>query len=293
MPSPARTIGGGVVLDPYPEARKRGRKKKPRAGFEHESRDERSPHFQLMAILSEAGSSGVPCALLPIRTGLTPSNVASALQAVGALTLSSHAYAARAVTDLISRIERLVSDGVANHPLEAGVSLQTIRASAEAGDEVVEWALGRLVSEHKIDRSGSRVTPAGWKPKLGEAEQVLSDGIMHEICVQPSQPPGVAELVAKFGGKTEALLRKLEREGKLERVSDDRYYSSEVVAQLIKEMRSKLETGRIYGPAELREVLGVSRKYLIPFLEFCDRRGVTERKHEGRAVRPLADSSEA
>jgi hypothetical protein len=50
-------------------------------------------------------------------------------------------------------------------------------------------------------------------------------------------------------------------------------------------MRERLEGGRLYSPAELREVLGVSRKYLIPFLEFCDRCGVTERRQEGRALR--------
>jgi selenocysteine-specific elongation factor len=95
----------------------------------------------------------------------------------------------------------------------------------------------------------------------------------------------VTELAAKFGGKTVALLRKLERDGKLERISDDRYYSSDVVKGIKQTMRAKLETGRIYTPAELREVLGVSRKYLIPFLEYCDRSGVTERRQEGRLVR--------
>ena len=119
-------------------------------------------------------------------------------------------------------------------------------------------------------------------------EQGLSVAIMREICKQPSEPPTLAELEVKFGGKTVALVRKLERDGQLERVSDDRYYSSEEVARIVAGMRSRLEVGRIYTPAELREVLGVSRKYLIPFLEFCDRKGVTERRQEGRAVRPMA-----
>jgi selenocysteine-specific elongation factor len=114
---------------------------------------------------------------------------------------------------------------------------------------------------------------------------------MHEICKQPSEPPSVGELEAKFGGKTLALVRKLEREGRLEKVSGDRYYSSEAVARIVDGMRSALDVGRIYSPAELRDLLGVSRKYLIPFLEFCDRTGVTERRQQGRAVRPMAVNS--
>ena len=43
-----------------------------------------------------------------------------------------------------------------------------------------------------------------------------------------------------------------------------------------------MTAGREYAPAELREVLGLSRKFLIPFLEYCDRKGVTERRDGGR-----------
>jgi hypothetical protein len=46
-----------------------------------------------------------------------------------------------------------------------------------------------------------------------------------------------------------------------------------------------LDPGRKYTPGELREVIGVSRKYLIPFLEFCDRKGITARADDGRFVR--------
>jgi hypothetical protein len=45
-----------------------------------------------------------------------------------------------------------------------------------------------------------------------------------------------------------------------------------------------MEPARIYSPAELRDVLGVSRKYLIPFLEYCDRRQITERRADGRVL---------
>jgi len=40
-----------------------------------------------------------------------------------------------------------------------------------------------------------------------------------------------------------------------------------------------------YGPAELREFLGLTRKFLIPFLEYCDREGFTTRNELGRRRR--------
>jgi selenocysteine-specific elongation factor len=50
-------------------------------------------------------------------------------------------------------------------------------------------------------------------------------------------------------------------------------------------LREQLAAGKVYVPAQLRDMLGLSRKFLIPFLEFCDRKGITERRGEGRVLR--------
>ena len=107
---------------------------------------------------------------------------------------------------------------------------------------------------------------------------------MHKIRIVPSEPPSVAELFEVFGENVDDVLRYLERSGELVRVSVDRYYSPDAVNEMTGKLRLSLEPSRIYSPAELREVLGVSRKYLIPFLEFCDVEGVTIRKAEGRVI---------
>jgi selenocysteine-specific elongation factor len=76
----------------------------------------------------------------------------------------------------------------------------------------------------------------------------------------------------------------MEREGVLERVAEDRYYARDAVDGMVGTLKTSMERGRQYTPSELREVLGVSRKYLIPFLEFCDRKGVTIRADQGRTL---------
>jgi selenocysteine-specific elongation factor len=72
----------------------------------------------------------------------------------------------------------------------------------------------------------------------------------------------------------------------LVRVSEERYYSRGAVTDLVARLRGTLDPDRFYPPSELRDVLGISRKYLIPFLEFCDRTGVTERGANGRRLLP-------
>ena len=86
------------------------------------------------------------------------------------------------------------------------------------------------------------------------------------------------------GPRVPALLRLLERSGEVVAVESDRYYAREAVDALIEQLRRSTSGDREYTPAELRDVLGDSRKYLIPFLEFCDRSGVTTRRETGRLV---------
>ncbi|NIR36764.1 MAG: hypothetical protein GWN07_12445, partial [Actinobacteria bacterium] len=49
--------------------------------------------------------------------------------------------------------------------------------------------------------------------------------------------------------------------------------------------REALKGGRAGRPSELREALGVSRKYLIPLLEYLDASGFTRRTPAGRVLR--------
>jgi selenocysteine-specific elongation factor len=76
----------------------------------------------------------------------------------------------------------------------------------------------------------------------------------------------------------------MEREGIVIAVESERYYATQSVQHLVARLREGMEPGREYGPAELREILGLSRKYLIPFLEFCDRKRYTERRTTGRVL---------
>jgi selenocysteine-specific elongation factor len=120
-------------------------------------------------------------------------------------------------------------------------------------------------------------------PSLGDIE--VSDHLAHDICAADREPPSVGELVARYGNSVPGLLHYLERQGRVVQVETDRYYDRGAVDGLLAKLRGELVPGRVYVPAQLRDVLGFSRKYLIPFLEFCDRIGVTERREEGRTLR--------
>src|SRR5688572_18687432 len=282
LPTPARTIGGGEVIDPFPLPRRRGARLNADVPS---SATLGNPAARIARMVALSSQSGVSEELLPIRAGIPAAEVEKIVRALELVRIGGRVYSPKTLFALETEIEGIISSTVRNYPLTDGVSLQTIRVAIAAAPAVMNLALDRLKNAGRIELDGSVVKPSGWGAGLESSDQAASDAIMHEICINPAEPPSVAELSRKFGVDAVGLLKRLERKGSVERISDDRYYAAEAVASMIGKMKTELEPGRVYSPAELKEVLGVSRKYLIPFLEFCDRKGITSRSEQGRKVR--------
>ncbi|MEO8576883.1 MAG: selenocysteine-specific translation elongation factor, partial [Gemmatimonadales bacterium] len=204
LPSPARTVGGGKVVDPYPVEKRRGRPRSSTPASETGS---------VNRLLESSDGEGLSVRMIPIRTGVSPSSSRRQLEQATATIVGERAYSQRAIRDIENSIETVVGLEMANHSLEAGVSLQTVRAAVRARSDVIDLALERLQKRRRIELAGSLAKPFGWVSQLGEREQALSDAILHEICTSRVEPPSVAELTGRFGAKTQAMLRKLEREG--------------------------------------------------------------------------------
>jgi selenocysteine-specific elongation factor len=290
LPSPPSTIGGGIVIDSLP-SRRRSPTRSPRGAEDSAEINDRIASNSVIArftrLVTDAGAAGVETEIFPIRLGVTPAEVADLVKDAGLVETAGRVYDPRVLDETERALERAIVAHAETFPLELGVQLQSLRSGFAVPDAIVDLLLSRLVRKSRIEIEHSVVRPFGWTPKLNDRENGVAEAVMHDICLQSSEPPSVGELVERFGAEVPALLRYLERSGGLVRVADDRYYSAEAVERMVVKLRSEMVPGRTYSPAELREVLRVSRKYLIPFLEFCDVSGVTGRNAEGRVLGAL------
>ena len=100
-----------------------------------------------------------------------------------------------------------------------------------------------------------------------------------------SEPPSSSELGAELGADVGPILRFLERRGDVVQVEADRYYGVEQFRSLLDKLRRSMAGGAEFSPSQLRDSLELSRKFLIPFLEYCDRTGYTARSATGRSWR--------
>jgi selenocysteine-specific elongation factor len=176
----------------------------------------------------------------------------------------------------------LIDDAHRARPLEPGVSLQELRSRLAARPELTDVVLARAIERGAIDSAGGVVRAAGWSPRFTDVQRKGLVDIEALIRAAGSEPPSVTELEPRFGADVATLLRVLERDGKVVAVEPERYYATASVAALVDRLRNGMTRDQEYSPAQLRDLLGFSRKFLIPFLEYCDRHGLTQRRAGGR-----------
>ncbi len=274
--SPLEVIAGGVVTDPLPTERR----PKPGARAFGPGAAER-----LAALCEAAGSMGVERRTLPIRIGRSPAEIASLGADRNFFFTDRTAYSRSVLDDVTHRLPAMIRQAQVNFPTESGVQLDELRESLDVDAELVDAALRLLVERKAVEVEGAIVRAAGWKPRLTSGQSDLAERMVHAFCSSGEEPPTVGEVVARHGEDAVPVLRYLEREGRLIRVSGDFYYCPEVIERMVGRLAAAMAEDREYSPADVKDAVGTSRKYLIPFLEFCDRTRVTERKGAGRVLR--------
>lgn len=292
LPAPLRTVGGGIIIDPY--ARRRSLPQLQSAAIAALKADAVA---RLTFLLASEGNQGISLTDVPVRIGCTPAEVRDCAEAANAIRGRHNLFSRVAVEQVMASVTRIVAEYEIKAPLSLGVPAQTVRESVRANEELADISIRELTRAGQIEAHGPLLRRFGWVPTPSDQDLEASGRLAHDICAGDREPPSVGELISRYGGSVPALLRFLERQGRIVQVEADRYYGRQVLDDMIASLKGNLVPGTVYIPAQLRDVLGFSRKYLIPFLEYCDRSGITERRGEGRVLREtpgvLLDTSPA
>ncbi|MGZ5427280.1 MAG: SelB domain-containing protein, partial [Thermoanaerobaculia bacterium] len=290
-PSPAETVGGGRVLD---AGRRRLRRRSgadvDRAVSVLEKGDERD---LAELFLLETGPAGLTAARLAPRLGILASSAASLLDALVssgkalriAPALYAHAGAAAALAERATAAfaERKKS-GTAS--VSFGKSEFGERLARGLSPAAVDGWIAVLAAAKKLALDGNRVVPPGAKAAdlAGDAASFAAK-IADAYRAAGFEPPRLPDLAAKVGTKpavVEGLVSHLVKSGILVRLSPDLVVHRAVAAAAEK----KLEPvrGQTLSVAGFRDLLGLTRKTLIPLLEFFDAKKLTRRSGDVRKV---------
>ena len=289
-----KTLGGGRVLAILPRKRRRGRPENAEqlrilAGGDADAR--------LLVVLDMAGPAGLSADALLGRTALSPRAVQAGLERLGArgqallFDRDRRAWVAASVArELQARILEALATFHAAHPLAAGAGREELRGRLPPVTDPRLFArlLAQLQEKTEIAVDGDMVRLRGHAAASGGQGGALKDRVAAILKEGALAPPRVVELpllAAASVPDVTAVLKLLAAEGIAVRVSPEIWFDGAAVAGLRERLVTHLRARKEISTPEFKELVGATRKHVIPLAEYFDREKVTLRVGEKRLLR--------
>lgn len=287
--SPMITIAGGTVLDIAPTRHKRYR---PEIIAALEARTQGSGADRLAEVLDREArpltrETAAKVAQTPVKeitlllTELKETGRALVLDIDGEENWLSATVAA----DIRYRIADLLREYHRKYPLRNGYPAAELRPRFFTDFSVKQMnaLLDLWQSEGELAIKGAALALASFAPQPGEKEQVLLARLEQVYQEQLFCPPLWAELTGEVKIKTDEaneLLQYLLEQGKLVKARE--YYFHATAPKKALNKMKVAETHEGFGVGDIRELLGVSRKYTLALLEYMDTHKFTLRVGDKR-----------
>jgi len=286
--SAEQTLGGGQVLQPNPT---KIRRRHTEVLEKVELLQAEKVETRALAVAWFAGMAGVKPADLIRDAGVSVAGVEPLIRnflatgELAELTLSGGRRLllhAERVAELESRVMDVLATLHAENPLATTHDRQMALARLEyVGDDALLQAVtDRLLAAKLLVGNVRRVARADFKPKLSVNQRKLKDRIVEAHTTAGFTPPEPKEFVNLAAGNAAALndiFAVAVAEGLLVKITDEVYLSTEAEAEMRRRVTERLQTGPGATVAEIRDLLGTTRKFAVPICEYLDRIGLTRR----------------
>lgn len=277
-PSPGVTIGGGVVIDPFPRTRVKRVK-----AVERLKRLRRASAAERIELLTTESVAGLSVRELIKQVGCAEAEVMEAVRGSGTLfvhTGSQRVFAKRWLEERRTRLVTWLSEFHAKNPSKAGAPIAVARLGLAP-------ELAAIVFENfpALRVSGDTVALVAHRIRFNPAEVSALQQIETAFLNGGFAPPAVADVMRAAmpdAKKARGLLELLIKTQRLVRVSDDLVFHADVVTHIRTSLAA--HKGRRFSVPEFKEWTQISRKYAIPLLEYLDHERVTKRDGDVRVV---------
>lgn len=306
--SPLRTIGGGSVICPDPPLLKKRDPDYKRkleilrelgaSAADNTARLAARPPEELVCLsLDLFPAPGLDLNRLLTLTGLSRSEAEDALAALEKKDLAARWDAVnerwisvRALADALEKCRLRAEELRAREPAtvffahNAFISGWGDALPEKFASEVLELAVKRGV----LRREGSGLTLAERGIKLSDADAKIVATALEKLKNGDVSPPFVREICEETGvapKKLAPLLKYLCDTGRILKIREGVYYDKQKFAEIIARVRDWFAENDELDVGDLKTILGVSRKYAIPILEYLDSIHETVRVNGKRRLR--------
>jgi len=278
-----RTIGGGVVIDPFPP--RRGRRTPARLD-------------QLAALQSDE-PLGALLALPPHWTdrtaffrahNLSDTGQSAALTEAPAVPLADLLLAPQHLDTLRAGLLAHLAAHHAASPDQPGLQPERLRlATGRLPPAAFRALLDQLLRQRAIAQDGPWLRLPTHRVVLSPQDERLWQGIQKSIEADRFRPPRTRDLARELSvpeAVMRATLKRLQRMGRLIEVAPDQFFLRETMAEMAAIAAELAQGDGTLTAASFRDRLANGRKVAILILEFFDRAGVTVRTGDERRIRP-------
>ncbi len=292
--SPACTVGGGVVLDPFPPRRRRRSAEAVRL---LESLDTADHQATISLIIGQGLLSGISFDEILLRSGIPRKVVESTLAGLLAsgevlqMTREPRIFLARGAFESLKKgmLGELAAYLAAN-PLKEGMGKEELktRLPRRSDQRFFTPLLVALERDGAVVPDREIVKPAVRPEQQGRASDGLGEKIDGFLLERGIEPPTVKEIMERFRCDEKAVrdnLALLTRNNSVVRISSDLFYAAPALDGLREKLLARLKEKGEITPPEYRDLTGLSRKFLIPLLEHFDSEKLTIRVGDKRVAR--------
>ena len=185
----------------------------------------------------------------------------------------------------------VLADFHESHPMRLGMTLDDLTKRLEVSARLLEPAVNQLIEAGSIVLKDSLVTAADHSPQLDEKDAQLCGRIESAFREAHLAAPSLAKLADTLGisdERMDVLVRVLADQGSLVVVDVCMVMHREAVDAAKQVAIDLLALNGGFTTADYRDALGVSRKYVIPLLDYFDRIRLTVRLGSRRTPGALA-----
>lgn len=291
-PSPAETLGGGIVVDPHPKGRHRRFAED--VIQQLESLRQGTPAEVLYQAFMAMGAAPVREAV--IRSRLSEDQAQAALRDLidsGQLVLLEAGQPSPA-SDLLAmaqsrwaveseRALREVEHHHRTYPLRRGMPREELKSRLKiANARLFNSVIKRWVSEGMLEEGGNLIWKKGHEIRFTAQQKAVMERLLAKFDQNPYSPPSVKDAQAEAG---EDVFQAMVDLGYLVQVSPDVAFHKEVYEGMVNMVREHFAQEETLTVIQFRDRLNTSRRYVLAFLEHLDSVGLTVREGDARKLR--------
>ncbi|MBN1662989.1 MAG: selenocysteine-specific translation elongation factor [Deltaproteobacteria bacterium] len=292
--SPVTTIGGGIIIDPLPRKHRRHDD----AIMREFSLLQNGPNVgKTAAVIERTGYEGITTANLIVRTGINGHDVKKILESLNGKgqILALEGEESRIIsTDIYQTLQKKILDETKQFhdkfPLKEGIPKEELRNVL--GDYINPKLFNTAVKD--LEKSSRIVTekemvrlPAHRVDLSGELDEIRA--LVADLYISAGlAAPTIKEVQEKFSQRKNQLSKVMTvmiKDGTLVKINEDIYLHKDILSGLRESYKNLLLKDGKATPATFKELTGLSRKFIIPMMEYFDMVKLTIRAGDQRILR--------